>query len=65
MSTPNDSQHLCVNICKALEYHQDGLKSNTTLKEFVFTLKCNTVEEVMRFNKILDHMQNQDYQDQI
>ena len=49
-------------IIKVLDSHQDYLNSNAVLKEFVVD---DTVEEIMSYNEILDHMQNQDYQDQI
>ena len=62
MSARKDSQRLRVKIVKVLDSHQDYLNSNAVLKEFVVD---DTVEEIMSCNEILDHMQNQDYQDQI
>ena len=35
------------------------------LKEFIVTSKDDTVEEIMSYNEILDHIQSQDDQDQI
>ena len=56
MTTPEDSQCLCVKIAKSLDNHQDDLKKDPALKEFSITNKDDIVEEIMRHNEILDHI---------
>ena len=58
MSTPNDSQRLHTKIVKDLDSHQEYLSSNTEIKEFDSTSKDDTVEDIIIYNKILDHIQN-------
>ena len=52
-------------IVKTLGTHQEDLKEDPALKEFVATTKDDIVEEIMSFNEILDHIQNQNDQDPI
>ena len=65
MSIPEDSQRLRAKIVKSSHSHQENLSSDAVLKEFVVRSKDDTVEEIMSCNEILDHIQNQDDQDQI
>ena len=45
---------------KNLEYYQDDLNYNLSLKELIFTSKYETVEEIMSYKEILDCIQIQD-----
>ena len=65
VSSPKENQHLHTKTFKTLDFHQDNMNSNTVLKDFVVIFKDETVEEIMSYNKILDHIQNQDDHDQI
>ena len=60
--TPEEGQCLRLKIVKALCSHRYDLNSNASLKEFVFTFKDDTIAEIMSFNEIIHHIQNQDYQ---
>ena len=65
MGTSEDRERILMKIAKDLDSYQDDLNSNRALKEFFFTAKDDTIEEIMICNDILDHIQNQDDQDQM
>ena len=65
LSAPKCNQRLRLKIFKALHTHQDALKNDPVLKEFIVIYKDDTVEEIMYYNEILDHIQSQDDQDKI
>ena len=65
VNTPEDNRRLRLKIVKALDSHQDDLNDDPVSKEFIFTSKYDTVEDVMIYNRILDHVQSQDDQGQI
>ena len=46
MSTPDDIQRLRVNKFKDLDAHQDDLKKDPVLKEFIVTTKDDAVEKL-------------------
>ena len=60
-----DSKHLCAKVFHTLDSHQDNLNYNTTIKELITTHKDGYIEDIIRCHDILDHIQNQDDQDQI
>ena len=65
LDTPEDVQHLSMDVVKALDSHQDDLNYNPSLKEFIFASKEENVEQIMGCNEILGCVQNQYDEDQI
>ena len=65
MGKPKDSQHLRVKIVKELDTQEDDLSLDTVQKQFLCTSKEDTVEEIISYNETLDHLQNQEDQDQV
>ena len=65
INTPEDNQRLGLKIVKTLDSHQCDLNDDPSLKELIVTSKDDSVEDIMSYNTILDHIQSQCYQGQI
>ena len=63
--TDEDGQRLRSNASKVLDDQEGYLKSNHAREEFMRTYNDDTAEEIMSYNEILDHPQNQEDEDQI
>ena len=65
VSAPEEIYCLRVKIVKDSCSHQDYLNYTPTLKDSIVMYRDKTIEEIISYNQILHHIQNQDHRDQI